>query len=126
MWSTKYASAITTCTVFTAFIAVILQAYWASHNLSKLTTILHGLIYLENSNSSVITIAPHIAIGYGSCSDLFVPAVKFLNFSNELYQSLPINNVDANDESYSVEDITSEEELLKSFGYYFSNGAASE
>lgn len=127
MWSMKYASTITTLTVFTAFIAVIFQAFWASYNLSKLTTILHGLIYLENSNSSTFTVKPNIAIGYGSCSDLFVSAVKFLNYSNELY-TIPINDVESSidDKSYSVEDITSEEELLKSFGYYFRNGAASE
>lgn len=121
----KHASLITTCTVFTAFIAVILQAFWASNNLSKLTTIMHGLVTLENSNSSAYTVKPRIAVGYGSCYDLYVPAVKFLNYSDDAWQS----NADAGDKAtntFSVEDITSKAELLQSFGYYFRNGAASE
>lgn len=117
----KYASLITTCTVFIAFVAVILQAFRESNNLSKLTTIVHGLITLEHSNSSAYTVTPRIAVGYGSCYDLYVPAVKFLNYSDDAWQSTARVT-----DTFSVDDIASENELLQSFGYYFQNGAASE
>lgn len=59
----KYISWLTTCAVFVAFLSILIHAYWASQNLTKLTTILTGLIALENSISITKTEAPRIAVG---------------------------------------------------------------
>jgi ADP-dependent glucokinase len=61
---------------------------------------------------------PKIAIGYGSCSDLYVRAVSFLNYTDHLKKSKL--------EEFNVDEITTKEEFLQSFAYYFQRGAASE
>lgn len=59
---------------------------------------------------------PRVAVGYGACTDVYVNAVDFLNAS-ELSEDLPWESSDK---------ITNKEELLQSFGYFFSRGAAAE
>lgn len=115
MASLKYVSLITTLTVFTALFSIILQAFIESRNLQKLTTILTGLVYLENVNK--LETSPKISIGYGSCSDLYVRATTFMNYSSYLDGALA---------NFAVDDVTNEQEFLESFAYYFKNGAASE
>lgn len=118
MVTVKLVSFVTTCTVFIAFISVILQAYIESQSLAKLTTIITGLVHLEYSvGANDRPVKPRIAIGYGSCSDLYVSATTFLNYSN--FDG-------SRDRDYLLDDITNENELLQSFGYYFKNGAAAE
>lgn len=112
----KVVSLITTCTVFVAFIAVVLQAVFEAQHLNKLTTIVTSLVHLEH-DAYQDDKPRRIAIGYGSCSDLYVNAPGFLNYSNVDLRSDP---------QFLLDDITSENELLLSFGYYFKNGAAAE
>lgn len=114
----KVVSFVTTCTVFVAFVAVVLQAAFEAQRLSKLTTIVTSLVHLEHNLPQPRSVRPRIAIGYGSCSDLYVNAPQFLNYSSAV-------DIDG-DRSYLLDDITNENELLQSFGYYFRNGAATE
>lgn len=115
--TTKYLSLVTTITIFVAFFSILLQAYLTSNNLKRVTTTFSSLIYLENtSDKSDINIQKNIAVGYGSCSDLYVRAVDFLNFTDIV--QIP--------KEFNVDEITTENEFLQSFIYYFQRGAASE
>lgn len=114
----KYASLITTVSVFTALFSIIFQAYLSSNDLKRVTNILNSLIFLENNitkTDSVVRRERRVAVGYGSCSDLFIQATKFLNYSKDL-------NVD----SLDVDEVRNEQEFLASFAYYFQHGAAAE
>lgn len=119
MVTIKVVSFVTTCTVFVAFVSVVLQAYLESAHLSKVTALISELSKLEH-NIDVKAASgrqPRIAVGYGSCSDLYVSAKALLNFSN----------IDTTlDQGYLMGDITNENELLQSFAYFFKNGAAAE
>lgn len=114
MVSIKVVSFMTTCTVCVAFFSVILQAYLESAQLSKVTALVSELTKLEHNIQR--RKHPRIAVGYGSCSDLYVGAT-ILNFSK-------IDNT--RDQGFLVGDITNENELLQSFAYFFNNGAAAE
>ncbi|XP_055625400.1 ADP-dependent glucokinase [Toxorhynchites rutilus septentrionalis] len=116
MGSTSVLTLLTVLSVFTALFAVIFQAYLASNDLMKLTTILQNMKTLENQIPSH---KARVAIGYGSCSDLYVKAVDFLNFTESLENALSQG-------TYNVDDINTEDEFLQSFAYYFQRGAAAE
>lgn len=134
MSSVKYMSMITTLTVFTAFISMILHVYLESRDLNKLVTILTGLVALEkihnNNTNNILIDKPKIAIGFGSCSDVYVRAVTFLNYTDLIDdQQKTINDGGGGGmktDEFHVDDITNEQELLQSFGHYFRMGAASE
>uniref|UniRef100_A0A182JBN2 Uncharacterized protein n=1 Tax=Anopheles atroparvus TaxID=41427 RepID=A0A182JBN2_ANOAO len=101
---------------FTALFAIIFQAYLASNELVKLTVILQHLRDLE---VEIPVNGPRVAIGYGSCSDLHVRAVDFLQCNDNIRKAL-------NATEYTFDDISNEEEFLLNFGYYFQRGAAAE
>lgn len=118
MVTIKVVSFVTTCTVFVAFVSVILQAYIESANLSKKTALVSELTKLEHNVDMTAARGKHprIAVGYGSCSDLYLTAA-ILNFSK-------IDTL--RDQGFLLGDITNENELLQSFAYFFNNGAAAE
>lgn len=116
MGATSYFTLFTVLSVFTALFSIIYQAYLASSDLRSLTTILQNLKTLEYEFK---VDKPRVAIGYGSCSDLYVKAVDFLNFTSNVEESLM-------QATFNVDDITNENEFLHSFAYYFQRGAAAE
>ncbi|XP_058835497.1 ADP-dependent glucokinase [Topomyia yanbarensis] len=116
MSATSYLTLITAVSVFTALFAIIYQAYLASNDLRQLTVILQSM---KNLEQAFPVNKPRVAIGYGSCSDLYVRAVDFLNFTSSLEKSL-------HQTTLNVNDITTEDEFLQSFAYYFQRGAAAE
>lgn len=87
-------------------------------HLSRLTTILTGLIGLETSIVKQLREPIPIAVGYGACSDLYVDAIKVLDQRDDVPTINP--------SIYSIDDISNENELLMSFNYYFQMGAAAE
>lgn len=108
---------ITTVSAFFALFATIFQGYFSSSELQHLTMVLSSLADLEHSNRSLpLALPPRVAVGYGACTDVYVHAVDFLNAS-QLDESLPWRASDK---------ITSRDELLLSFGYFFQKGAAAE
>ncbi|XP_053686354.1 ADP-dependent glucokinase [Sabethes cyaneus] len=116
MATSSYFAFLTALSVFAALFAIVYQAYLASNDLKRLTTILQNLKNLEHQYP---VHRPRVAIGYGSCSDLYVKAVNFLNFSESLEKFLQ-------QKTFNVDDITTEEDFLQSFAYYFQRGAAAE
>uniref|UniRef100_A0A182MQW9 ADP-dependent glucokinase n=1 Tax=Anopheles culicifacies TaxID=139723 RepID=A0A182MQW9_9DIPT len=101
---------------FTALFAIVFQAYLTSNELVRLTVILQHLRDLE---VEFPVSSPRVAIGYGSCSDLHVRAIDFLEYNDQIGQAL-------NATEYTFDDITNEEEFLLNFAYYFQRGAAAE
>lgn len=116
MGTTSYLTFLTALSVFAALFSVIYQAYLASNDLKSLTTILQNLKTLEHEFQ---VDKPRVAIGYGSCSDLYVKAVEFLNFTGRVEKLL-------SQDTFNVDDIASEDDFLRSFAYYFQRGAAAE
>ncbi|XP_052861204.1 ADP-dependent glucokinase [Anopheles cruzii] len=102
---------------FTALFAIVFQAYLSSNELVRLTVILQHLRDLEVEHS--VTDQVRVAIGYGSCGDLHVRAVDFLRYDENIGRAL-------NTSEYTFGDITSEQEFLLNFAYYFQRGAAAE
>lgn len=95
---------------------MIFQGYLSSNSLHHLTKVLSSLNDLEYTNKTLRTSAPHVAVGYGACTDVYVNAVDFLNAS-ELHEG---------EEWVASDRITTKQELLQSFAYFFSKGAAAE
>ncbi|XP_055537449.1 ADP-dependent glucokinase [Wyeomyia smithii] len=116
MGTSSYLAFLTALSVFTALFAIIYQAYLASNDLKTLTVILQNLKNLEHQYA---VHRPRVAIGYGSCSDLYVKAVNFLNFTDNLEHLL-------RQKTFAVDDINTEDDFLQSFAYYFQRGAAAE
>lgn len=113
----KYAFSLTTLTIFVALFGIILEGFFAAKELQHITQILTHLVNLENINGKDISSQkPRIAVGYGSCFDLYIQATKFLNYS----QNFSIRDTEFDD------DLNTIEELMQSFGYYFQRGAAAE
>lgn len=120
MRALKYMGWITGCSVFTAFISIIWQAFISLHALNKTTVILTGLLAIEGSlKRSALQPAPRIAVGYGACTDLQINATEFLN----RYYKHHVLFVSSD---HAANDVHNENELLQSFIYYFKNGAAAE
>ncbi|XP_030372065.1 ADP-dependent glucokinase [Scaptodrosophila lebanonensis] len=120
MRALRYMGWLTTCSVFTAFVSIIWQAWLSLQALNKTTVLLAGLLAIESSlKRSVLEPAPRVAIGYGACTDLQINATDFLGtyFRERVPQVRP---------DYAFEHVNNEDELLQSFAYYFQNGAAAE
>lgn len=141
----KYVSLATTCTLIVAFGSVLYQAYLESQNLSHITAIASGLVRLEHDDAvqvlprrlqrrggstidgsapdEVPLLPPRVAIGYGSCSDVYVDVSWFLNYTADSGG----HRTDDDDAAADVpNEIHNERDLLQSFGYYFARGAAAE
>ncbi|GAB0096526.1 ADP-dependent glucokinase [Sergentomyia squamirostris] len=112
MSSFPYFSVLTTFGVFCALFAIILQGFLASQDLKRITEILTHLLILENLN----VVSHRVAVGYGSCKDIYVPATKYLNHSGS----------ECRDRCSISGEINNRQELLENFGYFFQRGAAAE
>ncbi|XP_012258006.2 ADP-dependent glucokinase [Athalia rosae] len=88
--------------------------YRESENLlqKRLTAVLEGLEEVETKH--VGSGRPRVAIGYGICTDVYIDAKYLITYSK-----------DVGDPEH-FDEIKSEDELLKSFAYYFRHGAAAE
>ncbi|XP_050344290.1 ADP-dependent glucokinase [Nymphalis io] len=81
----------------------------------RLSSVKEHLLNLENENKvGSGTQQPKVALGYGACHDLFVNATSLLN----------PKDLKGSPEHFN--DISSKEEFLKSFTYFFKHGAAAE
>lgn len=102
-----------------AFCALAILAYkkhWDDQLRDKLDGTLNAMLDVEKSLK--INTDARIAIGYGSCIDVVVPAVDVL-------PSLPPSKL--NKEQFAhPRIITNQEQLLESFAYFFTHGAAAE
>lgn len=101
----------TLLTVLIILVAIYFRKY-DNELQDRLIKILQGLQRLENKHE--ISVRPKVAIGYGACTDVFIDAKYLLNYSPSI-----------GDPSH-FDEINNEEELLKSFAYYFRHGAAAE
>lgn len=111
---------ITGCSVFTAFISIIWQAFLSLQALNKTTVLLTGLLAIEGGlKRSSFEPAPKVAVGYGACTDLQINATEFL----ETFYKMRVPEVSTD---FAANDVNNENEFLQSFAYYFKNGAAAE
>lgn len=78
----------------------------------RLNSILEGLVKVEKQCS--VDTRPKVAVGYGACNDLFIDGKELLKY----------DAVAENPEHFN--DISSTEELLKTYAYFFRHGAAAE
>lgn len=78
----------------------------------RLNSILAGLVTVENECS--VDTRPKVAVGYGACNDLFINAKELLKYDDAAQ----------NPEHFNY--ISSIEELLKTYAYFFRHGAAAE
>lgn len=99
-----------------ALLSIIYQAYVESGNLTSITAMVQHLLQLE---AKFKVNNKNIVVGYGSCSDLTVKAIDFLNYTENLQDF--DNRKDVEDD-----EIHTSEDFLRSFLYYFSRGAAAE
>lgn len=73
------------------------------------------MLILEAENTvGERNLQPKVALGYGACHDLFVNATALLDF--RLLRGDP--------EHYN--EISTKDEFIKSFAYFFKHGAAAE
>lgn len=105
---------------FVALFSIVFQAYfYKSRSLQSLTVQLQALVQLEsNHDIDLRGKKPRIVVAYGSCSDLTVRAVDFLNYTESLKTFATRDESD--DEIHTYED------FMRSFMFYFSKGAAAE
>lgn len=77
--SWNLASAITTCTIFAAFLSVVFQAYLDSQQLSKVTTIVSSLVSLEHNlvANRRVELA-RVVVGFGISASVHVNVAEFL------------------------------------------------
>ncbi|EDV51726.1 ADP-dependent glucokinase [Drosophila erecta] len=121
MTALRYMGWITGCSVLTAFVSIIWQAFITLQTLNRTTVLLTGLLAIEGSlKRTALEPAPKVAIGYGACTDLQINATEFL----DRYYGRRIPVAAATTGSRAV--VNNEDELLQSFAYYFQNGAAAE
>lgn len=81
----------------------------------RLSSVKEHLLHLEKENRVGSGIhQPKVALGYGACHDLFVNATSL------------INHKDLKGKPEHFNEITSKEEFIKSFAYFFKHGAAAE
>lgn len=126
-------SFLTTCTIAAAFCGVLVQAYIESQALSRIMIMASGLARLEQQPDVQVIRRrqqndggpdeswprPRVAVAYGSCNDVVVHVSDFMAYLADSDGAGTNNGVELND-------IAGEEDLLKSFGYYFGRGAAAE
>ncbi|XP_012274458.1 ADP-dependent glucokinase [Orussus abietinus] len=100
---------------FLTILAVLVGIYYRSLEnplQTRLTAVLKALEKVESKHE--IPVRRKVAIGYGICTDVYIDAKSLLHYSNDI----------GNPEHF--DEITTREQLLKSFAYYFRYGAAAE
>lgn len=81
----------------------------------RLSPVKEHLLFLESENKvGAGKQQPKVALGYGACHDLFVNATSLLDYK------------DLKGSPEHFNEISSKEEFLKSFAYFFKHGAAAE
>lgn len=107
--SVKLGSILSFCIVFYAI-------YYRDNSLdTRLVPVRDHLLDLERNNVvGVGRFQPRVSLGYGACHDLFVNATALLNYD------------ELKGEPEHFNEISTKEEFLKSFAYYFKHGAAAE
>lgn len=104
---------------FVALFSIIFQAYYESGSLQNITTQLQALVQLESNHKiDVKGHKPRVVVAYGSCSDLTIRAIDFLNYTESL-KSFEVRD-ESDDEIHNYDD------FMRSFMFYFSKGAAAE
>lgn len=78
----------------------------------RLNSVLEGLVKVEKQCS--VDTRPKVAVGYGACNDLFIDGKELLKY----------DAVAESPEHFN--EISSTEELLKTYAYFFRHGAAAE
>ncbi|XP_022127582.2 ADP-dependent glucokinase [Pieris rapae] len=99
------------------FCVVLYAVYYKRNDIGdeRLSPVREYLLFLERENAVGSGIRqPKVALGYGACHDLFVNATSFLNFR------------DLKGAPEHFNEISTKEEFLKSFAYFFKHGAAAE
>lgn len=100
-----------------SFCVVLYAVYFRKNDVGdiRLSPVKDHLLYLESENKVAAgTRQPRVALGYGACHDLFVNATSLLNYK------------DLTGAPEHFNEISSNEEFLKSFTYFFKHGAAAE
>lgn len=101
---------------FVAFISIVFKAWTEKDSLTQITFQLQSLVQLESNHK--IDTNSRIVVAYGSCSDLTVRAIDFLNYTDSF------KDFESRDES--DDEIHTLEDFMRSFLFYFSKGAAAE
>lgn len=100
-----------------SFILVFYAIYYRKTDIGdvRLSPVKEHLLSLENENRvKTGNMQPRVALGYGACHDLFVNATLLLDHRELI--GVPEH----------FDEITTKEEFLKSFTYFFKHGAAAE
>lgn len=100
---------------FVALFSIIFQAYNESAKLHNLTEILQNLVRLEKVTRKEV---PRVVVGYGSCSDLTVNAVEFLNYSDAFSDFSKLSG--------EKDEILNFSDFMRSFSFYFAKSVAAE
>jgi ADP-dependent glucokinase len=96
-------------------LVVLLAIYYRNSSdvlQKKLYNVLKALERLESKY--IVNPRPRVAIGYGICTDVYIEAGNLLKYTDNM--GLPQH----------FDEISTKEELFKSFAYYFRHGAAAE
>jgi ADP-dependent glucokinase len=78
----------------------------------RLNSVLEGLVKVEKQ--CIVDTRPKVAVGYGACNDLFIDGKELLKYD------------DIAESPEHFNEISSAEELLKTYAYFFRHGAAAE
>ncbi|XP_023950737.1 ADP-dependent glucokinase [Bicyclus anynana] len=100
-----------------SFCIVLYAVFYRKDNFGdvRLSPVKQHLLDLERENKVGAGVnQPRVALGYGACHDLFVNATSLLN----------AKDLKGSPEHFN--EISSKEEFLKSFTYFFKHGAAAE
>lgn len=100
-----------------SFCFLIYAVYYRNKDVGdvRLSPVKEHLLFLESENKvGSGKLQPKVALGYGACHDLFVNATSLLDYKD----------LKGNPEHFN--EISSKEEFLKSFAYFFKHGAAAE
>lgn len=100
-----------------SFCVVLYAVYYRKNDIGdvRLSPVREYLLFLEKENVVGSGIRqPNVALGYGACHDLFVNATSLINFK------------DLKGSPEHFNEITTKDEFLKSFAYFFKHGAAAE
>lgn len=104
---------------FVALFSIIFQAYFfESRSLQNTTAVLQSLFQLESQHKTDVVNKARVVVAYGSCSDLTVRAIDFLNYTDNL------RTFETRDQS--DDEIHTYDDFMRSFMFYFSKGAAAE
>lgn len=116
----KYVGLATACSILVGLLSKVYKAHVSLRLLHRMTFLLVGLLTLEHSARRPLN-APKlkVAVGYGACTDLIINATEFVPY-------LPKFDYLHFQPDYSISDVNTIEKFIKTFGYYFRKGAATE